>query len=135
MNASPDLPDFEAPRLYEQLAALSAAQLDALPYGVIGFDAESLVVRYNNHESSASAFTPEAVLGQHLFYELAPCLNNYLVEGRFAEALERREGLDETLPYVLTFRMRPTRARLRLLAMPGHALRFVLVDRQTGGLR
>jgi len=33
------------------------------------------------------------------------------------------------MPYVLTFRMRPTRVQVRLLAQPEASLRFILVLR------
>lgn len=118
--------------LGEQLETLTPEQLDALPFGVIGFDDQGLVVRYNAYESGAAQFAAAEVLGQHVFIELAPCLNNYLIAGRFEEALERGEPLDELLPYVLTFRMRPTRVRMRLLARPGSTVRFMLIERSAG---
>ena len=121
--------DFDSPTLMAALADLSDDELDALPYGVIGFDAQGLVARYNAYESQAAAFPRNEVLGQHVFVELAPCFNNYLVAGRFDEAREQGHMLDETLPYVLTFRMRPTRVRLRLLSQPDRGLRFILVLR------
>jgi len=70
-------------------------------------------------------------MGQHAFVELAPCLNNCLVAGRFEEAQDQAQALDETLPYVLSFRMRPTRVQMRLLSSPDQPLRFILVQRQT----
>jgi len=124
--------DFDSPTLMAALADLSDGELDVLPYGVIGFDAQGHVARYNVYESRAAAFPRDEVLGQHVFVELAPCFNNYLVAGRFDEAREHGSVLDETLPYVLTFRMRPTRVRLRLLSRPDQPLRFILVQRALG---
>lgn len=121
--------DFDSPALMAALPGLSDDELDALPYGLIGFDAKGLVTRYNAYESQAAAFPRDEVLGQHVFVELAPCFNNYLVAGRFDESRENGTPLDETLPYVLTFRMRPTRVRLRLLSQPDQPLRFILVLR------
>jgi photoactive yellow protein len=124
---------FDSPHLCEALQSMSQAELDELPFGVIGFDAPGVVVRYNAYESKAATFEIKTVLGQNVFTELAPCLNNYLVSGRFEEAAEHGQSLDESMPYVLTFRMRPTRVRLRLLSNPGSAIRFVLVLRAQGG--
>ena len=121
---------FEAPELCLALNQAPADALDALPYGVIGFDHQGAIARYNAYESRCAQFSPADVLGQDVFVELAPCLNNYLVAGRFDEAQSAGVSLDQTLPYVLTFRMKPTRVTLRLLAQPGQALRFVLVVRQ-----
>lgn len=120
---------FEDPGICAHLNQLSDDELDALPFGVIGFDTGGHVRRYNRHESVASAFPRQNVIGQHAFVELAPCLNNYLVAGRFTEAEHDAQVLDEVLPYVLTFRMRPTRARLRLLYQPGEAMCYMLIDR------
>ncbi len=120
---------FEDPGICARLHQLSDEALDALSFGVIGFDTGGHVRRYNRHESVASAFPRQSVIGQHAFVELAPCLNNYLVAGRFTEAEHDGQVLDEVLPYVLTFRMRPTRARLRLLYRPGDALCYMLIDR------
>lgn len=131
MSSPVTAPEFLNPTLADWLAGQEDAALDELRFGVIGFDAEGLVKRYNRWESRAAHFAPEAVLGQHVFIELAPCMNNYLIAGRFEDALSAGEALDLIVPYVLTFRMRPTRVRLRLLALPGQALRYILVDRLT----
>ncbi|MEY2839440.1 MAG: hypothetical protein RJB60_1739 [Pseudomonadota bacterium] len=123
---------FDSPELFETLHTMPTLELDALPFGVIGFDREGIIQRYNTHESTMAKFEVGAVLGQHLFIELAPCLNNYLVAGRFEDADAQGEALDEVMLYVLSFRMRPTRVSMRLIARPGAPLRFVLVQRHTG---
>lgn len=120
---------FDSPHLFDTLCGMSSAELDDLPFGVIGFDAQGLIQRYNAHEARMANFEVATVMGQHVFVELAPCLNNYLVAGRFEEAQD--QALDETLPYVLSFRMRPTRVQMRLLCSPDQPLRFILVQRQT----
>lgn len=126
-------PAFDEPDLCTKLQGLSDAELDALDFGVIAFDAEGRVRRYNQHESTQSSFARTNVLGQHAFVELAPCLNNYLVAGRFAQAEHDQRVLDEVLPYVLTFRMKPTRAKLRLLWQPGAPLSYMAIARANGG--
>ena len=131
MSTTTQALSFDDPQLLQQLAQASEADLDAAPFGVIGFDSDGHVRRYNRYEAQAARFSPEDVLGQHVFVELAPCMNNYLVAGRFEEARESGSSLDALIPYVLTFRMRPTRVRLRLLAGEGE-LQFIVVDRLSG---
>jgi photoactive yellow protein len=126
-------PAFDDVRLFEALQAMDATELDTLPYGVIGFDGAGHVVRYNRTEAQAALFDAAQVIGLHVFIELAPCLNNYLVAGRFEDQAKAGDTLDTVLPWVLTFRMRPTPARLRLLARPGAATHYVLVQRSGGG--
>jgi photoactive yellow protein len=132
MNSSATTVTFDGEKMCEQLNAMSPAELDALPFGVIGFDAAGHVQRYNAREAAMAFFKAEEVIGQHIFVELAPCMNNYLIAGRFEEAAEQGQPLDESMPYVLTFRMRPTRAMLRMVASPDHPLRFLLIQRQQG---
>lgn len=129
MNGLLNTLTFDSDDLLSRLEAMSPEQLDEVNFGIIGFDATGLVRRYNAHEAQMALFDREDVLGQHLFIELAPCLNNYLVASRFEDALATPEPLDEQLPYVLTFRMRPTRVRIRLLASPGVDMRYVLIQR------
>ena len=109
-----------------------AQMLDTLDYGVIGFglDAEAVVQRYNRTESVGSGLALAEVMGRPLFGEVAQCMNNYLVAQRFEDALADGTVLDAQLPYVFTLRMRPAPVVLRLLAAPGRALRFVLVQRR-----
>jgi photoactive yellow protein len=121
---------FEQPELGGLLDALAPAALDGLDFGVIGFDAEAVVRRYNSRESNLASMTSERVLGEPLFTVVAPCMNNFLVAQRFEDAAAHGEVLDEVIDYVLTLRMKPTKVRLRLLAAPGLSLRYVLVDRR-----
>ena len=125
-------PRFDDADLAAWLAQADDAALDALGYGAIGFGRDGRITRYNVWESRAAGFPVAEVLGQDLFVELAPCMNNYLVAARFEDAAAAGQPLDQTLPYVLTFRMRPTPVHLRLLARPGDACRWVLVLRSAG---
>jgi photoactive yellow protein len=113
----------------DRLAALEPAELDGLDFGVIGFDADTHVRRYNSIESKMAGLSPPRVLGQPLFTAVAPCMNNFLVAQRFEDAAAEGSALDATIDYVFTLRMRPVKVKLRLLAAPGAALRYVLVHR------
>jgi photoactive yellow protein len=121
---------FDQGSLFGPLSELDAAALDLLEFGVIGFDAQAVVQRYNRWESSAASLNPTEVLGQHLFGVVAPCMNNYLVAQRFEDSAAAGTALDETVDYALTLRMKPLRVKLRLLAEPGAALSYVCIDRR-----
>ena len=108
---------------------LESGDVDRLAFGVIGFDAEYAVRVYNRTESAAAGLLPGRVLGHHLFDSIAPCMNNFLVAQRFEDAAAQSQPLDETIPYVLTLRMKPTPVKLRLLAHPQLRYRYVLVQR------
>ncbi len=124
------LAPFDGDQTTAFLAAASDKALDTLDYGVIGFDADCTVRRYNAFESKAAGLSPERVIGNHLFTVVAPCMNNFLVAQRFEDATSAGEVLDATIDYVLTLRMRPIKVKLRLLSMPGDTLRHILVQRR-----
>lgn len=129
MNAATDL-SFTEPGLHGHLVQLNPEQLDGLDFGVIGFDDDTVVNRYNRTESEAAGLSASRVVGQPLFTNVAPCLNNFMVAQRFEDAQDEGSALDDTIDYVLTLRMRPVKVKLRLLAAPGSAQRYVLVQRK-----
>lgn len=120
---------FNEATLLDRLDLLSDTELDELDFGVIGFDTEGVVQRYNAFESKAAGLSLSRVVGHALFTVVAPCMNNYLVAQRFEDAAAADETLDDIIPYVLTLRMRPVKVHLRLLARPAIAHRYVLVER------
>lgn len=120
---------FEQADLGVAIQSLDDAELDHLEFGVIGFDADTVVRRYNAFESKCAGLTSQRVLGQPLFTAVAPCMNNFMVAQRFEDAASGDGALDATIDYVLTLRMRPVKVKLRLLAAKGMALRYVLVQR------
>jgi photoactive yellow protein len=128
MTSAP--PTFDARGLADVLDASSQEQIDTFDFGVIGFDREANVQRYNAFESQAAGLSPQRVLGEPLFTNVAPCLNNFLVAQRFEDALEDGSELDDTIDYVLTLRMRPVKVKLRLLASAASGTRYVLVQRR-----
>jgi len=124
------IPSFDARGLADLLDASSQEQLDALEFGVIGFDGETIVQRYNAVESQAAGLSPQRVIGEPLFTNVAPCLNNFMVAQRFEDAAEQGSELDDIIDYVLTLRMRPVKVKLRLLASAAGTHRYVLVQRR-----
>lgn len=114
---------FDAPA--GPLLAALASEPDAVSFGAIAIDREHRAVAYNAVESRAAGLSPERVLGKPFFSEVAPCMNNFMVAQRFADT----DTLDETIDYVLTLRMRPTRVRMRLLREPGAACGWILIER------
>jgi photoactive yellow protein len=119
---------FDDADIFARLGALAPAELD---FGVIGFNADSVVTTYNVFESKAAGLSIGSVVGQPIFTTVAPCMNNFMVAQRFEDAAAQNEVLDATIDYVLTLRMRPVKVALRLLARPGQATRYVLVRRRS----
>ena len=121
---SPTNVDFETVELHD-LGTMSPADRDALPFGVVGFSADTIVQVYNATEARMSGLDSATVVGVPFFEAVAQCMNNFMVAQRFEDEPE----LDEVFPYVLTLRMRPTKVRLRLLAAAETPRRYVLIER------
>jgi photoactive yellow protein len=121
--------DFNQADLATQLASCTAGDTDQLNFGVIGIDAETLVRVYNTLEAKMAGLVLAQVMGKPLFTVVAPCMNNFMVAQRFEDTAHEGGGLDATIDYVLTLRMRPIKVKMRLLATPDAPLRYVLVQR------
>jgi photoactive yellow protein len=120
---------FDQPALAQLIDNLSEPQLDELRFGVIGFDAEGVVRLYNSYESRVAGLSRERVVGLPIFTSVAPCMNNFMVAQRFEDANAANIELDVVVDFVLTWRMKPTNVKLRLLAGPGIRYKYVLIHR------
>ena len=115
---------FEAVALSD-LEMISIEERDARPFGVVGFDAHTIVQIYNATEARMSGLDPSTVVGVPFFEAVGQCMNNFMVAQRF----EDKTQVDDIIPYVLTLRMRPTKVRLRLLAEQDTPRRYILIER------
>ena len=107
------------------LAKMNAEELDALPFGVVGLSHQGIVESYNLTESRLAGLPSSTVIGSPFFLSVAQCMNNFMVALRF----EQETALDVILPYVLTFRMRPTPVKLRLLKSQAVSRSYLLILR------
>jgi photoactive yellow protein len=98
----------------ESLGSLTAAQADALPFGVVKLDSKGIIQLYNryNYENFAN-FGGKSVIGRNYFTEVAPCANNFIFSGRFMRGAEMGM-LDQVFDYVFTYKIEPTRVRVHL---------------------
>jgi photoactive yellow protein len=117
--------EFRDEHLLEALNAATPEQLDALQFGVVRMDLHGVVDGYNRFESNLSGLSVDRVVGKPFFEQVAPCTNNYMVAERFAG-----DSLDEQIDYVFTYKMKPTKVRLRLLkSSPSAEHRYLLVEK------
>lgn len=121
--------NFNMPALGQALQQQSSTQLDALPFGVIGFDNEGLVKVYNTYESQVAGLSFDSVIDADLFNTVAPCMNNFLVAQKFEDAVDEAAELDVIMDYVLTLKMKPTPVKLRLISSPQLTYHYVVILR------
>ena len=83
--------------------ALSAAELDALPFGMIQLDEAGTILRYSTAETRLSGLTSDECVGRSFFTDIAPCTHVAEFFGRFQEGV-RAERLDVTFNFHFAFR-------------------------------
>lgn len=118
---------FDDPEILRHLEAASENEIDTLKFGVVRMKADATVTLYNAFESNLSGLDKKNVLGRNYFEQVAPCTNNYMVAQRFLDIPE----MDAVIPYVFSFRMKPTSVRLRLLRSASAKSMYLLVERST----
>jgi photoactive yellow protein len=116
---------FEQQDLLPRLEEAAPVALDSLDFGVIRMDRATRVLAYNRFEIEATGLSAARVIGRRFFADVAPCMDNPTVAGRFVHQPE----LDEMLEYVFALRLKPVPVRLRLLASAQYAGLYVLVKR------
>jgi photoactive yellow protein len=83
------LPTFDDPALAQRADALSQAELDRLPFGVLKLDGDGRIVGYNRTEQEIAGVEMGGYLDRSLFTDLAPCMDVPGFRGRFQEGLKR----------------------------------------------
>jgi photoactive yellow protein len=79
----------------QRILGLREDEIDALPFGLIGVDADGTIEQYNAYESRLSRLSKDRVLGRNFFTEVAPCTAVKEFQGRFERfAAEPGEGAE-----------------------------------------
>ncbi len=121
--------DFYTKNITDFLNKSDEITLNTLNFGIIGFNNNGIITVYNKTEENMSGLSYSTVINQPLFTLVAPCLNNYLVALRF----ETEPVIDEVIPYVFSFKIKPCRVKLRLIKSPESSVNYILVERQNNG--
>lgn len=86
----------------ERIGRMTREEVDALPYGLMLFDATGTVHLYNRYESQLSRKQPEDVVGRSWFRDVAPCTRVAAFEGRF-RAFVSRADRNEVMRFAFRF--------------------------------
>jgi len=115
--------DFESVSI-EDLESKTDAELDQLDFGIVGSDKENhTCTRYNKYEADLAGLSKDYVIGKNFYVDVAPCTNNFLVYNRF----ETESNLEEEIDYVFTYKLSPTKVKLRMLKSQKFSTEYLLV--------
>lgn len=112
----------------DELAKMSSAQLDQLPYGVIELSADGTILSYNAGESELSGRAPEKVIGRNFFTEVAPCTGVRDFHGRFIDLIEHR-AVNHEFEFTFPFAV-PVRVFITMLYEQQENTVWVMVNRK-----
>jgi photoactive yellow protein len=108
----------------------SDAELDGLPFGVVGLDEEGIILRYNLYESRFARLDRNQVLGRNFFTEVAPCVRTEVFEGRFRRFVAPgAESPIERFDYVFDFKFGTQEVSIELLRAAGARRFYLLINR------
>ena len=96
----------------DDLSALSAQEIDALPFGYIALAPDGSIRKYNRYEADLARKDPQQVLGRNFFREIAPCTQVRDFEGRFQELASG--GGPDVLTFDFEFIFRHGRQSVRI---------------------
>ena len=112
--------------------ALSSAELDALPYGMIQLDSHGTVLRYSSAEARLSGLAAGETVGRNFFRDVAPCTQVGEFFGRFQDGVRARQ-LDAVFNFRFAFRP-PKDVRVHLFYSKATRSVWVkVVDQSEGG--
>lgn len=110
--------------------ACSDAELDALPFGVIGLDAEGVILRYNLYESRLARLDRNQVIGRRFFGEVAPCTRGDAFEGRFRRFVASPSGEEiERFEYLFDFKFGAQQVLVEMVRARSAPRYYLLVNR------
>jgi photoactive yellow protein len=111
--------------------AMTPAELDALPYGIIQLDAHGRILKYNAVESRLASLPQAQAIGKQFFTEIAPCTKVQAFYGRFKDGVIR-ESLDATFQFHFAFKQQPRDVTVRLFYSKRTRSVWVMISDQQG---
>lgn len=118
-------PGFYDKDILQAISNMDDTELNDCSYGVVKMSKEGVVEAVNNAELELSGLSYSSFRDKNFFTQVAPCTNNSMV----AEKYRKLDELDQTIPYVFTYMMKPTPVHLRMLKSQADASQYLLVER------
>ena len=106
--------EVDADSIAGEIGRLTAADLDALPFGAIQLDRDGKVLLYNRAEECISGRSRQEVIGKNFFSEVAPCTRVRRFYGAFQEGIGRN-AINEVFDFTFRFPQGTREVRIRLI--------------------
>ncbi len=97
-----------------EVGAMSAPELDALPFGAIRLDPAGIILNYNKTEEKISGRAAKDVIGKSFFSDVAPCTRVKRFFGAFQTGVDRRD-LNEVFDFTFRFPAATREVRIRMI--------------------
>lgn len=118
---------FDQNNIVEALSKISDDELNLIDFGITGLDNDFMVTRYNKYLVNLSGVSIQSAVGFHYFSNIAPCMNNFMVSQKLEDAIDEGTSIDETINYVLSVKMKPTKVKIRLVYNSDLMVSYVLI--------
>lgn len=113
-----------------QIEALSDAELDALPFGVMCLDRQGMILRYNLAEARMARLDRANVLGKSFFGHVARCTARPEFQGRFEAFLRSEQGPPvERFTFLFDFKFGAQLVTIELVRSRKPDRAYILVNR------
>ena len=126
------IPPDDKDSLLEAADAMTPAELDRLPYGMIQLDAGGRILKFNAVESRLASLQQDQQIGKHFFTEVAPCTKVQAFYGRFKDGV-LRESLDASFKFHFAFKQSPRDVTVRLFYSRRTRSVWVMISDREGG--
>jgi len=109
---------FDSDDLRERLAAMTPAEIDALPFGVVKVNGAGIVTFFSQTEAMQSGMKKRPALGLSFFSEIAPCMDTPTMKGMIEQSWQSGD-LDMEIGWVGDFADPDREFRIRAIAAGG----------------
>lgn len=110
------------------LAQLSEAEYDALPFGLLEVDRLGRIATYNAGEEQLSGLKRQDIIGKQFFVDVAPCTRVQEFEGVFYELFAREGSARSDFDFVFRFAGGDRFVHIAMCREPGAHTAFILVQ-------
>lgn len=106
--------DVDPESIIGEVGAMSAPELDTLPFGAIRLDPAGTILNYNKTEERISGRAAKDVVGKNFFQDVAPCTRVKRFFGAFQTGVDRRD-LNEVFDFTFRFPAATREVRIRMI--------------------